>query len=285
MLAKKPTERPTAREVARLIEAPTVSAPQPTVKARPAAFVQRSTPSNTVENWVYVDHPLANNTPDAMMLVSQNWNPGGMGGVYNRHHIGVWFAGNGRWAVYNEDRVAMPPSAAFNVLITKSAFVHRAVPGNIINNWTLIDHPASNNRPDAMLLVTANWNPNGQGGTYNNHALGVWYTNGRWSIFNQDRMPMPPQAAFNVLIAESTFCHRVTADSLVGVNGTWLSASAARGNPDAVVLVTANWNPGGLGDIYHDHPLGVYYCGDRWAIFNQDMAPMKLGVAFNVWIG
>ena len=59
----------------------------------------------------------------------------------------------------------------------------------------------------------------------------------------------------------------------------------ARGNPDAVILVTPNWNPGGQGGLYHDHPIGVYYCLDRWAIFNQDMAPMPLGAAFNVWIG
>ena len=57
---------------------------------------------------------------------------------------------------------------------------------------------------------------------------------------------MPPNAAFNVLVADQTFCHRVTASSLFGVNGTWLTPQAARGNPEGVVLVTANWNPGGL---------------------------------------
>ena len=59
---------------------------------------------------------------------------------------------------------------------------------------------------------------------------------------------------------------------------------AATGKPGAVVLVTPNWNPGGVGGLYHDHPIGVYYYGNRWAIFNQDMAPMPPGASFNVWI-
>ena len=252
--------------------------------AAQATFVQRGTSATTVENWTYIDHPLANNLPDAQIHFTHNWNPGGQGGTYNNHNTGVWYAGNGRWAVYNEDRITMAPTCAFNVHITRAGFVHRATPGNIINNWTLIDHPSTNGKKDALVLVSPNWNPGAQGGQYNNHAIGVWYTNGRWSIYNQDRAPMPPNAAWNVLVLEQAFCHRVTPENLIGSNGTWLSSPAARGNPDAIVLVTPNWNPGGLGGVYHDHPIGVYYCVDRWAIFNQDMAPMPLGAAFNVWI-
>ena len=42
--------------------------------------------------------------------------------------------------------------------------------------------------------------------------------------------------------------------------------------------------PGGVGGLYHNHAIGVYYYGSRWAIFNQDMAPMPPGAAFNVWV-
>jgi hypothetical protein len=250
-----------------------------------SAYVHRNGNGNTVENYTFLDHPMANGDPGAMILATANWNPGGQGGTYNAHHLGVWYARNGRWSIYNEDLAPMPLSAAFNTLVTRSAFVHRATSGNIIRNWTLIDHPSCNGRPEALLLITPNWNPGGQGGQYNRHGLGVWYTEGRWSIFNQDRAPMPPTAAWNVLVAADSFCHRVTANNLVGTNGTWLEHPAAADNPNAIVIITANWNPGGQGGIYHDHPLGVYYCVNRWAIFNQDMAPMPPGVAFNVWIG
>lgn len=254
-------------------------------RRNPGAYVHRGTPATTFENFVYLDHPLINGDPNALLWITPSWNPGGQGGTYNNHHTGVWYAQNGRWSIYNEDRIALSPSAAFNVLASRAGFVHQASAANIINNWTLLDHPSCNNRPDALLLITANWNPGGQGGTYNNHALGVWYTQGRWSIFNQDRIPLPPLASWNVLVAEGTFCHRVTQQNLIGVNGTFIDHPAARGNPDAVILVTPNWNPGGQGGLYHDHPIGVYYCLDRWAIFNQDMAPMPPGAAFNVWIG
>jgi hypothetical protein len=339
MLAKEPSQRPSAKDIARTIDGPSVTAvsvaaivassmpsfasvqpvsPIPSVTggitvsavapasgmfpsgppAIPAAapvvrpaFVHRGRPETTLNNYVFLDHPLVNNDPFAQLLITPSWNPGGQGGVANNHHTGVWYASNGRWSIYNEDRLAMPPTAAFNVLACdpkdtrgKSAFIHRATPGNIVNNWTILDHPACNNRPDALLLVTANWNPGGQGGTYNNHALGVWYTNGRWAIYNQDRAPMPPAAAFNVLVAEQTFLHRVTPGNLVGANGSFIESPAARSSPDAVVIVTSNWNPGGQGGLYHDHAIGVYYYGDRWAVFNQDNAPMIPGAAFNIWI-
>lgn len=270
---------------------PPISTPAPTVPlqlpprqvVQGIAFVHRGTSAITVDNWAYIDHPASNGDPMSQLYLTASWNPGGIGGTYNNHHTGVWYVSNGRWSVYNEDRITMPPTAAFNVLITKMGFIHRAIPSNIVNNWTLLDHPATNGRPDALLIVTANWNPGGIGGTYNNHALGVWYTEGRWSIYNQDRKPMPVNAAFNVLVSEQTFLHRVSASNLVGVNGTGIEHPAAR-NPNAVVLVTSNWNPGGLGGLYHDHALGVYYCQDRWVIFNQDMTPMPVGAAFNVLI-
>jgi hypothetical protein len=82
-------------------------------------------------------------------------------------------------------------------------FVHRATPQNIQRHWTVLDHPSTNGRPGAVVVVTSTWNPNGQGGTYDNHAIGVWYTAGHWAIFNQDLAPMPANAAFNVAVGSS----------------------------------------------------------------------------------
>lgn len=83
-----------------------------------------------------------------------------------------------------------------------SAFVHRATPENVSYNSTYIDDPRTNDRPDAVLSVTQNWNPGGSGGTYNDHPVGVWYDDGakKWAIFNQDRAAMPVEAAFNVTV-------------------------------------------------------------------------------------
>jgi hypothetical protein len=79
-------------------------------------------------------------------------------------------------------------------------FIHRATAANIVNNWTVIDHPHCNNNPNAILIVTPNYNPGGVGGTYSNHSIGVYYTNNRWTIFNQSLAPIALNAAFNVLV-------------------------------------------------------------------------------------
>jgi hypothetical protein len=80
------------------------------------------------------------------------------------------------------------------------AFIHRATAGNIVGNFTSINHPHCNGDPNAILTVTPNWNPGGVGGTYNNHPIGVYYTGAVWAIFNQDLANMPVDAAFNVLV-------------------------------------------------------------------------------------
>jgi hypothetical protein len=85
-----------------------------------------------------------------------------------------------------------------------AVFVHRATPENISANSTYLDDPLTNNNPDAILYVTQNWNPGGNGETYNDHSIGVWYNSDRqrWAIFNQDREAMPDGAAFNVAVLE-----------------------------------------------------------------------------------
>ena len=47
---------------------------------------------------------------------------------------------------------------------------------------------------------------------------------------------------------------------------------------------TPNYNPGGGSGTYNNHPVGVFYIGARWAIFNQDLASMLNNAAFNVLV-
>ncbi|WP_047866019.1 DUF7452 domain-containing protein [Rubrobacter aplysinae] len=83
-----------------------------------------------------------------------------------------------------------------------TVFVHRVTPENNSANSTYLDNPLTNGNPAVVVVVTQSWNPGGQGGTYNDHSVGVWYdaSRDRWAIFNQDREPMPDDAAFNVLV-------------------------------------------------------------------------------------
>lgn len=88
----------------------------------PGGFVHRATPDNTEGSRTYVDNPELNGKPDAVVSVTQNWNPGGGPGVYNDHRVGVSYdAGRQRWTILNEDGAPIPDGAAFNVAVSESS--------------------------------------------------------------------------------------------------------------------------------------------------------------------
>lgn len=172
-------------------------------------FVHTANAGNIVDNWTYIDSPLTTNIPNAIVFVTSNWNPGDVGGTYNDHEIGVWYDSSAqKWAIYNQDIASMPVGAAFNVFIppaSATVFVHISSVDNISYNYTYIDSSLTNNTPNAVLLVTSNWNPGNIGGTYNDHAVGVWYDTsvGKWAIYNQDMAAMPVDAAFNIMVLDN----------------------------------------------------------------------------------
>jgi len=250
--------------------------------------------SDITSNWAYVDIPLTNGQPDATMMVTQNWNPGGGTGNYNDHAPGVWYDSNkGMWAVFNQDLADMSAGTAFNIMIPgkkPSVFTHTTTSADISANSAYLDNSLTNNHPEATILVTQNWNPGGVGGTYNDRAIGVWYdTNkGRWAIFNQDKVKMPEGTSFNVYVPDpqsGAFTHTSTAAD-ISSNSTHIDNALTNNHPEATILVTQNWNPGGGKGTYNDHIIGVWYdkSAGKWAIFNQDMAAMPEGAAFNVFI-
>ena len=90
-------------------------------QAGETAFVHQTTSGNVAGDSSYVDEPLINGDPNASVSVTQSWNPGGGDGVYNNHRVGVRYDdARGRWALYNEDRSAMPEGVAFNVSVIEA---------------------------------------------------------------------------------------------------------------------------------------------------------------------
>jgi hypothetical protein len=166
------------------------------------------------------------------------------------------------------------------------SFVHRATDGNSRSDYTYLDHPTINGEPDAVVLVTVSADREGAQGAYG-HNIGVWYESGaqKWAIFNQDLAAVPAGATFRVVLppASESFVHRANRDNNVG-NATYLDNPLTNGKADALVSVTQNWNPGGGGGVYNDHPVGVLYDEDvqKWAIYNTDGSAMPEGAAFNV---
>ena len=173
-----------------------------------AVFVHFARAVTITDNFTYIDHPLTNNNPDAIVFVTQNWNPSGVGNVYNDQPIGVWYSTLAKkWSIFNQDNTSsMPVDAAFNVLIaspSSNAFVHTATPANTVYNYTLIDSAFTNKNAGAIVFAAQNYNPAGGAGQYNDYPIGVWYSGGarKWSVFNQDNTSsMPVGADFNIIV-------------------------------------------------------------------------------------
>lgn len=84
--------------------------------------------------------------------------------------------------------------------------------------------------------------------------------------------------------ATPAFTHRAAAANITG-GETRLDHPHCNGRPNAILLVTHVFNPAGISPgTRNDHPVGVYYTGTRWAIYNLDGAAMPAGASFNVLV-
>jgi hypothetical protein len=263
-----------------------MTTPFPTVAGSSAqvVYIQAAVDGNMAGHWTGIDHDLSND-PNAFVFAVPNWNPPGGPQVYNKHLIGVWYTGS-QWSVINQDMQPMPQDAAFNIQIFTSGtnvFLHRATASNTSENWTTIDNPLAED-PDALVFVMPNWSPPDGNRKYNVHPIGVWYTGTKWAIFNQDMAAMSVGASFNVQIVSSgmnAFVHTATASNTKD-NWTAIDDPFAY-DPNKLVFVMPRSLPGEDG-IRISHPIGVWYSGTKWAVFNEDMAAMPEGAEFNVLI-
>ena len=241
-----------------------------------ASSVNRVTADSPVGNYTYINDAYYDGHPERILIVTQNFS------VYNNHHIGVWYdTGANKWAIFNQDRLAMPVNASFNVLASNpsgNVFTHIAGNGSIWAHVTYIDSPVTNSHPEAKLFVTSKYNPNS---VYNNHSTGVWYDSGRhqWAVFNQDFAFMPEGAAFNVIVMPpDPFVYTHIADP---ANSTGNFTVLPAGGSDTFVFMTPSYNPN---SVYSNHASGVWFTGSLWSIFNEDFAAVRNGAAFNVWV-
>ena len=169
----------------------------------------------------------------------------------------------------------------------KASFAHRATDENSRGDYTVISDPSLDGHPNAIVLVSPASDRSSSGDASYEHNIGVWYAGAirRWAIFNQDLAAVPPGSAFEVLVpqASETFVHEAGILNTAG-HYTYLDNRQTNGRPDAILTVTQNWNPGGGSGVYNDHAVGTQYDAqlEKWAVYNQDGAPMPTGAAFNV---
>jgi hypothetical protein len=82
--------------------------------------------------------------------------------------------------------------------------------------------------------------------------------------------------------ATAEFVHTAASQNIVS-NSTYIEDPSTLENPDAILL--AEWVSGPGANAAGNSPTGVWYDanrGGRWAVFNQDLAPMAEGTTFDV---
>jgi hypothetical protein len=171
-----------------------------------SAFVHTAKKSNTGGNHTFLDSPLINGKPNALIQVTQVYNGKTVNG--DAHNVGVVYDPvNKRWAIFNEDNADMLVGAVFNVLIGSApsnggqAMELTTTSSNKRGNTTFFSNPQSTGNPNNITFVTQNWNPGGgDDGTYNNAQTGVYYAGSEEGVFDENNASMPLNAAFNLLI-------------------------------------------------------------------------------------
>lgn len=233
-------------------------------------FLHTATTGNISSNWTTLDHPELNGRPDAVLIVTSNWRTTG---PYHNKSIGVWY-NSGRWTIFNQDRSAMTNGAMFNVLVAApSDRAFKTTASELSGHIAILNHPSLNGRPNARFLITPDW---GNSGPYNNNAIGVWYNGSRWTVYNQNtanRMPANPR--FNVFIHDGVFVFE--ANNPVG-NWQAFENSATNSQPNVLVFATQYWT-----SVYNPHEVGVWYTNNRWAVYNQDRVALPRNAKFFLW--
>ncbi|MFN0203667.1 MAG: hypothetical protein ACKVTZ_19225 [Bacteroidia bacterium] len=222
-----------------------------------AAFVHSSNSTNTPggSNYTHINATVCNNNPNAIVHV--------MTRTYEvcPKHIGVWYdEGQKKWAIFNQDKSPMSANKDFNVVID-GGFVHTATASNTTGNWTVIDNPATNNNPNAIIIVTQRFNSTAS--VYNNRAVGAWYNTklNKWTIFNEDQSPLAANLQFNVKVtaAATPFSTNPTAfaNNITNIQQRLLPTGI--GGQNAIIVATHVY--GGANPKYLTYTPHISYFG------------------------
>jgi len=255
-------------------------------------FVHIATNLNSTSNWTTIDNPNTNSNPTAKLFITHDYSGSGSG-VYNNHVTGLWYStGSSKWTIFNEDSGNVPivVNSAYHILVAdetqSTVFQHTARPSNIIGNWTVLSHPDLDGKPNARILVTQIIMAPDY--LYNNKEVGVWYNGSKWAIFNENSDVMKDGASFNVLVLnnDNSILQTATSGNIVA-STTEIDNPYLNNNPNAIIYVTQNFNPGGGAGVYNTANISTYYSPNshKWTIYNENHNTMVLNSKYNLYFG
>ncbi|MFN0037262.1 MAG: M12 family metallopeptidase [Saprospiraceae bacterium] len=290
-------------------------------------FRHVTTEANVKAHTTTLNHPQLNGNPKAMLFILPNHNLNGAeaAGKDYLQNAGVRYNGS-RWTIFNQNRKEdMPLNITFNVMIAPAndpnCFTFKVTEASLtgFGNGAWIDHPATNGKTNAMLLVTQN-----RLKVYNDASQLTFYSNGKWGIAQNGYFPyrdgqttdarcmMPAGARFNVMVIENgavpgfpnaqAFMHTANKDN-TPEKGNWityLEPANLVGNKDVMLFATAYlghsdsdrtgphqamgpYNEGPL-VAWYDHPDDRWPCwkDNYWSLYNSNSTPMEERAKINV---
>jgi len=149
-------------------------------------------------------------------------------------------------------------------------FLHTATAANITIASTYIDHPALNNNPDAIILITHNMNSDGAYAE-NDKVTGVFYSNSvnKWAVYNEDLSDMQVGMSFNIYVkgtqGKATIVTKPAASSFY----FHVDDPIINGNSAAHPIITNNWTPN---NVVNNNNYGWDYVDPEWRIYNEVQA-------------
>lgn len=158
------------------------------------------------------------------------------------------------------------------------AFTHEVTADNMNAHSTPVDSPYLNDFGTLDdIHVTSN---NGFQGSFtgNNDNEGIWYSGGKWRIFNEGFTDLNLGIIFNIFQFGSslnTFEHTVSA---AGSNISQIDRAGLNGNTDKILQLTQHWT-----GFYNPHPPGIFNDGSNWFVKNFDLADLPNNSNFNIY--
>ncbi len=183
--------------------------------------VHTSTAGTIVNAYTQLDDPELNGHPEALLFALHNWNPGGIGGTYHDHRIGVSYLA-GRWYIGNQDSVDMTGGISFNISVAPpgSPNAFSRLVGSSPRSELRLAHPLLDDNDCAAPQLTRTGTPSSNTGFSLAYVRGGYGVPGRWTIVAEGS-GSPTFAAntgFNVMLhgAQANQCRddRIFADGL-----------------------------------------------------------------------
>jgi PKD repeat protein len=243
------------------------------------AFTHTANDGNTSAQLTALDNVLTNNISTKIVVVTP------VLGLKNTAALGVYYFSN-KWRIFTQNVTNIQSGEIFNVVVSDpdaNAFVHQVSAGGMRTGYiSTIDHPATNNKPAARLFITPIWEKSGD---YNNHPVGVVYTNNRWEIVNLDKVNLPVGLKFNVIVSidnTKSFTH-TSSPSTVIVDYTTFDDVKTNGKSGVKIITTSNQ---GTSDAVFSNPeiTGLWYSATvgKWTIFNESGVDMPIAATYNI---